>query len=286
VVACGLPVTRILHDGGRATGVELAGRAPVMAGKAVIAGVAPRACPRLPGRLATRLRRAMRVRHAPGTMMIHLALDGLPTGGGRGAAGASPMSISRRRSTRWRAPISRRRRGFCPTSRSSSSASRRPSTRRRAPDGKHILWVQVRMVPGEIRGDAAGRSPQPTGHGAAKEPSPNARSTFSSAMRRNLRSKDPRPRVVSPEDLEADNPNLVGGDQICGSHHLAQNFLFRPARGTCRRGDAAEGALHLTGAAVWPGAGHRRGAGISARPAAGRITTMQKKPEQQGDDTT
>jgi phytoene dehydrogenase-like protein len=35
--------------------------------------------------------------------------------------------------------------------------------------------------------------------------------------------------VVSPLDLEADNPNLVGGDQMAGSHHLSQNFLFRPA---------------------------------------------------------
>ena len=26
----------------------------------------------------------------------------------------------------------------------------------RAPDGQHVLWIQVRMVPGVIRGDALG----------------------------------------------------------------------------------------------------------------------------------
>ena len=33
--------------------------------------------------------------------------------------------------------------------------------------------------------------------------------------------------VFSPLDLERVNPNLVGGDQICGSHHLAQNLQAR-----------------------------------------------------------
>ena len=65
---------------------------------------------------------------------------------------------------------------------------------------------------------------------------------------------------MPPTELESDNPNLVGGDQICGSHHLSQNFLFRPLRGS------ADGAtpiqnLHLTGAAVWPGAGLGAGSG-------------------------
>ncbi len=35
-------------------------------------------------------------------------------------------------------------------------------------------------------------------------------------------------RVYGPHDLEAHNPNLVGGDSVAGSHHLDQNFLFRP----------------------------------------------------------
>ncbi|OWK19502.1 hypothetical protein AJ88_42515 [Mesorhizobium amorphae CCBAU 01583] len=60
--------------------------------------------------------------------------------------------------------------------------------------------------------------------------------------------------VFSPIDLERENPNLVGGDQVCGSHHLAQNFLFRPARGYAGWNTPVAN-LHLTGAATWPGAG-------------------------------
>ena len=67
--------------------------------------------------------------------------------------------------------------------------------------------------------------------------------------------------VFSPLDLERENPNLVGGDQICGSHHLSQNFLFRPARGFARWNTPVE-SLHLVGAATWPGAGVGAGSGF------------------------
>ena len=67
--------------------------------------------------------------------------------------------------------------------------------------------------------------------------------------------------VFSPVDLERENPNLVGGDQICGSHHLSQNFLFRPARGFARWNTPVEN-LHLIGAATWPGAGTGAGSGF------------------------
>ena len=33
----------------------------------------------------------------------------------------------------------------------------------RAPEGKHVLWVQVRVVPAMIAGDAAGQSRRDTG---------------------------------------------------------------------------------------------------------------------------
>jgi phytoene dehydrogenase-like protein len=76
-------------------------------------------------------------------------------------------------------------------------------------------------------------------------------------------------RIVSPTELEAENPNLVGGDQICGSHHLAQHFLFRPTRGHAD-GSTPIAGLHLTGAAVWPGAGTGAGPGyLLARKLAG-----------------
>ena len=75
-------VAEIITSGGKATGVRLASGETHTAAKAVIAGVAPRA---LPGKLLPRgsgnpaFDTAMqKFRHAPGTMMIHLALDDLP----------------------------------------------------------------------------------------------------------------------------------------------------------------------------------------------------------------
>ena len=77
-------------------------------------------------------------------------------------------------------------------------------------------------------------------------------------------------RIITPAELEAENPNLIGGDQVCGSHHLAQHFLFRPARGHAD-GSTSLKNLHLTGAAVWPGAGTGAGPGwLLAQKLAGK----------------
>jgi phytoene dehydrogenase-like protein len=67
--------------------------------------------------------------------------------------------------------------------------------------------------------------------------------------------------VLSPADLERDNPNLVDGDSISGSHHLDQNFLFRPAFGWSRYRTPID-RLYMIGASTWPGAGTGAGAGF------------------------
>ena len=80
-IECNARVERVLTEGGRATGVMLADGRRIEAGRAVIATVSPRA---LGGLLPQGSGEAgfdgkMRAfRHAPGTMMIHLAVDSLP----------------------------------------------------------------------------------------------------------------------------------------------------------------------------------------------------------------
>ena len=138
----------------------------------------------------------------------------------------------------------------------------------RAPEGKHALWVQVRMAPGTILGDAK-REIGATDWAQAADPFTERALAILETHAPGTRAKILARRIVTPQELEADNPNLVGGDQVCGSHHLSQHFLFRPARGH------ADGAtplanLHLTGAAVWPGAGTGAGPGfLLARKLAG-----------------
>ena len=256
-IVTGAEVAEITVSAGKATGVRLASGEIHTARKAVIAGVAPRA---LPGRLLANgsgdagFDKAMKkFRHAPGTMMIHLALDDLPD---------------------WRAGPELRQFAYVHLAPSLDAMSRTyqqamsgmlpdepvlvvgqptaidPS---RAPAGKHVLWVQVRMLPAEILDDAAGKI-TPAHWDQVKEFYADRVLDIIESYAPGLRQKILDRAVFSPIDLERENPNLVGGDQICGSHHLAQNFLFRPARGFAGWNTPVRN-LHLTGAATWPGAG-------------------------------
>src|SRR3989338_2584218 len=156
-VETGATVSRILHTNGKATGIELADGRKIMAEKAVIAGVAPRALPRLTGTASDYDQKLTDFTHAPGTMMIHLALDALPDW----AAGPDlhrfayihlAPSLDQMARTYQQAQA-----GLLPDEPIlvvSQPTTQDPS---RAPDGKHVLWVQVRMAPGTIRGDAAGQ---------------------------------------------------------------------------------------------------------------------------------
>src|SRR3954454_4950482 len=159
-------VAEILSANGRATGVRLASGEVHTARRAVIAGVAPGA---LPGRLLragsgdVSFDAAMpRYRHAPGTMMIHLALDDLPD---------------------WRAGPELRDFAYVHVAPSLEAMSRtyqqavagllpdqpvlvvgQPTAvdPPRAPAGKHVLWIEVLMRPGGVRGDsAAAIAPRP-----------------------------------------------------------------------------------------------------------------------------
>jgi phytoene dehydrogenase-like protein len=269
VVETGAPVAKVVHDGRRATGIELAGGRRIEAVRAVVAGVAPRALAALTGPLDPAFDGAMAgFRHAPGTMMLHLAMDGLPD---------------------WRSPELRRfayvhlapsldqmartyaqaQAGLLPDEPVLVVGQPTVFDPSRAPDGKHVLWVQVRMVPGIIRGDAGGTIAA-TAWPEAEAPMAARVLDIIDRYAPGVRARILGQRVVTPAELEADNPNLVGGDQLCGSHHLSQHFLFRPARGHAD-GSTPLANLHLTGAAVWPGAGMGAGAGfLLARRLAGK----------------
>ncbi len=262
-IHCSEKVVRVLSEGGRATGVELAGGRRVMAGKAVIANVAP-------GRLVDGLLggasgdagfdKSMRqFSHAPGTMMIHLAVKDLP-------AWAAGEELRRFAYVHIAPSLDQMARTYAqamagllpdePVIVVGQPTAVDPS---RAPDGSHVLWVQVRVVPAEIAGDAAGL--------IAERDWASVKELYAERVLDMIERHAPGFRaqvlgraVVSPLDLEADNPNLVGGDQICGSHHLSQNFLFRPAYGHASGRTPVKG-LYLTGAAVWPGAGLGAGSG-------------------------
>lgn len=275
-VVTGARVTRVQVSGGRATGVRLADGRAFEAARAVISNAGPRVLsPMLEGALPEGYRRRLnRYHYAPGTLMIHLAVDDLPDW----RAGPQLRDYSYVHLAPYLGDLS-----VAYAQASAGVLPERPMVivgqptavdPSRAPEGQHILWLQVRVVPGTIGGDATGEI---AGHdwdevkelyadrvlGLVEEHAPG------------LRSKILARHVISPLDLERANPNLVGGDQLGGSHHPSQHYLFRPVPGWSRYTTPID-ALYLCGAATWPGAG----VGASSGYLLGRQLT--KKPRRRG----
>tara|TARA_R110002020_G_scaffold34066_27_gene103808 strand:- start:2992 stop:4566 length:1575 start_codon:yes stop_codon:yes gene_type:complete len=262
-VHCGKRVARVLRTGGKASGVELEDGSQIKASRTVIANVAPEGLMKLldgaSGDAVFDTKMA-KFAHAPGTMMIHLALDGLPDWSASEELKTFAYvhiapSLDQMARTYQQAVA-----GLLPDEPVLVVGQPTTVDPSRAPEGKHVLWVQVRMVPGEIRGDAAGKITE-TDWAVVKEIYADRALDMIERHAPGLKAKIISRAVVSPLDLEADNPNLVGGDQVAGSHHLSQNFLFRPAFGHATGKTPVDG-LHLTGASVWPGAGTGAGAGF------------------------
>lgn len=262
-IECGVEVTEIVTRQGKATGVRLADGRLVEARRAVIANIHPR---HLTGRLlpagsgnAEFDRTLADFAPAPGTMMLHLALDSLPNWRAAElkqfayvhlAPSMEMMSLAYQQA----------KAGLLPAEPVLVVGQPTVLDPGRAPAGKHILWVQVRMVPARIKGDAAGQI-KSTDWEEAKQEMAERVLELLARHAPGLHGQILGQYVVSPADLEADNRNLIGGDQITGSHHLAQNFLYRPAAGWPAGSTPVKG-LYMVGAGVWPGAGV--GAGSAA----------------------
>jgi len=256
-------VAEVRREGGRAVGVKLAKGESVGAKRAVIAGVTPSA-------LAARLlpggsgdarfdSGATKFTHAPGTMMLHLAMSDLPDW----TAGAelrkfAYVHLAPDLGMMGRA-YSDAMAGLLPAEPVLVVGQPTAIDPSRAPEGKHILWVQVRVLPAKISGDTAGKITA-RDWGAAKDTYADRVLDIIEGYAPGTKSKILARYVESPGDLERRNPNLVGGDQLGGSHHLSQNFLFRPMPGWANWKTPVKD-LYLIGASTWPGAGTGAGSG-------------------------
>jgi phytoene dehydrogenase-like protein len=259
-ILCSHRVDRIVQLDGRATGVIVDGE-PIQAKRAVIANVAPRAMIQLTGGSGQPgYDKSMTgFRHAPGTMMIHLAMSDLPDWSAsedlkKFAYVHIAPSLDQMARCYQQASA-----GLLPQEPVIVVGQPTAVDASRAPPDQHILWIQVRMVPGQITADAAGQITA-TNWAQAATPFVDRVLNLIEAHAPGTRAKIRGQRIVTPVELESDNPNLVGGDQVCGSHHLSQHFLFRPARGYAD-GTTPLRNLYHTGAAVWPGAGTGAGSG-------------------------
>ncbi|HEX2125736.1 MAG TPA: NAD(P)/FAD-dependent oxidoreductase [Thermoleophilaceae bacterium] len=255
-VRTGAVVRRIVTDGTRATGVELASGERVAA-SAVVACVTPTALygGMLEGAaIPEEVRRAAsRYRYGPGTMMIHLALSAPPAWAAGGDLGEFAYVHIAPYVDDLADTYTAACNGLLPASPLlvvGQSSAVDPS---RAPEGQAVLWIQVRAQPAQIRGDAAGVIDAREWTEAAEQYADRViekLSQYAPGIDRLILKRV----VLTPVDLEAHDPNLVGGDNVAGSHHLRQNFVFRPLPGYSGYRTPIDG-LFMTGAATWPGGG-------------------------------
>ena len=246
-------VTEILTTNGKATGVRTADGKVYEADK-VIANVNPALIPELlPKSLAEKpeISKAKNFRPGLGTMMIHLALSDLPDWKATEAREFNYVHI---------APYvddmamtyTVAAAGKLPTSPTLVIGQPTVSDPSRAPEGKHILWIQVRVLPLEMSGttwdqigeEYADRIIENIEHYAP-----------------GLKSKILSRKVLTPTDLERYNANLIKGDSLGGSHHPAQFFFLRPLPGWTGHRAPVEN-LYLCGSGTWPGGGVGGGSGL------------------------
>lgn len=258
------PVESIRLEGGKATGVVLANGRTIDARKAVVANINPKL---LFGRLVPKAseradfeRKVASFRAGPGAMMIHLSMDGLPDWtAGEALKSYAYVHIAPDMQMMGRV-YSEAMAGLLPAVPALVVGQPTAVDPSRAPEGKHVLWVQVRVLPSEIKGDAQGEI---TGRDWATVKDAYAERVLDiiEQYAPGTRSKICASAVFSPSDLENENPNLIGGDSLSGSHHLDQNFLFRPVAGYSRYKTPVQG-LYMCGASTWPGAGTGAGSGF------------------------
>ncbi|MGI9049653.1 MAG: phytoene desaturase family protein [Rubrobacteraceae bacterium] len=259
-------VARILSDGDRVSGVELTSGERLGAKHAVVANLTPSVLfgkllreSLLPNRFRNRVRS---YKHGPGTMMIHLALSSRP----QWAADEDLSEFAYVHVAPYVEDLARTytasMNGYLPKSPMLVVGQTSVVDPSRTPGDEEVLWVQVRTLPSEIRGDEACEI-EARAWEEAKEPYADRVMSKLEKYAPGLRDLVLDREVFSPEDLQQHNPNLVGGDSVGGSHHLRQNFIFRPFPGWSNYNMPVTG-LYMVGAATWPGAGTNATSGYLA----------------------
>ena len=205
---------------------------------------------------------ALRFRYGRGEMQIHLAMNEPPRWQGDERLARTPLlhltpgldGVSR--------AVNEADRGLLPAEATIALGQPMAVDPSRAPDGSWVLWVQLQELPPKPKGDAAGELY--VGDGTWTE---DLREAYADRIVErigrhitNLSSATVARVVMSPADMEAANPNWVGGDIYAGSCALDQNLLFRPTPASPGHETAVERLWHI-GASTHPGPGLGAGSG-------------------------
>ena len=241
----------------------------ISAQRAVIAGVTPTHLYgdllRAPDTPADVRDAAARYRYGRAGMQIHIAMDEPPRWKGADAerlARTAIVHVTPGLDGVSRA-VNEAERGLLPAEATIVAGQPCAVDPSRAPEGKSIIWIQLQELPaGRVKGDAAGQLD--VGDGTWTEELREAYADRIVARLgesiENLGSASLRRIALSPVDLEALNPNLVGGDIYAGSCALDQNLLWRPFAAAPGHRTTVEGLWHV-GASTHPGPGLGAGSG-------------------------
>ncbi len=247
VVRTSAEVTRVVVERNRVTGVETADGGRLRVGRAVLADTGPRAlfhglvgADLLPARFLAGLRR---FRYGTGVFKVDLALDGPAPWASPELAQAGVVHLTGDLDAMAHA-AHQARRGTVPDQPMLIVGQQTVADPSRAPAGGHTLWIETHVPP----------VPRPGPWAACQD-------AFLDVVMARLEDHAPGlgARVVgravrTPEDLEHENPNLVGGDLGAGSSALDQQLVFRPVPGWFRYGTPVKG-LYLCSASTHPGGG-------------------------------
>lgn len=250
----------------RATGVRVGGER-LTAREAVICNVTP---PQLYGRLwrqapAPVRQKAEGYRFGRGGMQIHYALRGAPPWRDPEMARV-PLVHLTESLEQVCASVVEANNGLLPARPTLAIGQPTAVDPSRAPAGGSILWVQMQELPSRLRGDAAGQIATPA-DGAW---TPAVREAMADRVQARLAQVLPGfetqivgRRVYGPAELQALNPNLVGGDPYAGVCSPDQFFWLRPfaSTGGARTHRTPCRGLYQIGASTHPGPGLGAGSG-------------------------
>ncbi len=257
------PVKEVVSSAGVADGILLASGERVTAHKAVVANVTPRVLfgtllPHGSGKVEVDTK-FKSFRAGPGTMMVHLALKApLKWNAGASLSNFAYVHVAPSYDYMTQA-YSEAMAGSLPQAPVLVVGQPTAIDPSRAPADKHIAWVQVRVLPKHVKADAASQIKSLDWQKikeAYADRVVDLIESHASGTKKNILAR----AVFSPDDLETENACLIGGDNLSGSHHLDQNFMFRPVAGYSRYKMPMD-RLYMCGAATWPGAGTGAGSG-------------------------
>jgi len=257
------PATRVLTQRGRVTGVELAGGERIAA-RTVVATTTPQGLVRLAGDALgdSYTRRALGFRLGPQTVKVDWALDGPVPWTNADARRAGTIHVGGT-ADELHAALRDIARGWLPEEPFLLSGTQTVADPSRAPAGKHTMWAYTHT---------------PSGVDWTRE-----RERFADTIERQVERFAPGFRerilarhVMAPDDLEARNPSLPGGDVGHGSYAMDQ-LIFRPVPSLNPYSTPVRG-LFVGGASTFPGGAVHGVNGRAAARAALREARIPRPP--------